>query len=489
MKDTEENLSSIELVASIKSDTTYNKSKVGIVYSYDGFKTSSTLLLSPKSVPDQYSGLVTVPYYNSRLEYYFFVEDSFQRLYKSPSLAEKNPYSVFIGTDTVKPVIVHTPADYYFEKIDSMLFDAVVTDNLGIDTVYVEFNVNDGLAGKFGLSFKGADRFSTLYNVKPLGLKGGDIVNYRIIAVDRASGHNTRNMPASGFNTVRVEALLPVVEGYSTDFSDASNDFFNSGFSITQPAGFDSQALHSDHPYKSPDEDNKEFNFSSVLRHPVIYDAAGMTVSYRELVLVEPGEQGSVFGFSDFYDYVIVEGSKDFGKNWFPLADGYDSRIISSWETAFNSSSDGQNSTFAGDESMMLPHIIYPKVSNKISNGDSLLVRFRLFSDPYAHGWGWVIDDLKIERLIDDVNDIAAFGADIYPNPGNGRFIVRTGEAVSTDGIFLSIFNSSGQCILKSMPFTGHQMTVDISGNPPGLYFIVIRDPGGIKTYKYSLLK
>ena len=54
---------------------------------------------------------------------------------------------------------------------------------------------------------------------------------------------------------------------------------------------------------------------------------SGMIISYNELVLVEPGETGSLFGSSGFYDYVILEASKDFGKTWFNLIDGYDSRL------------------------------------------------------------------------------------------------------------------------------------------------------------------
>jgi hypothetical protein len=141
------------------------------------------------------------------------------------------------------------------------------------------------------------------------------------------------------------------VASYSTDFTNAGADFFNSGFAITQPVNFTSGSLNTEHPYKSPDVDDKTLNFSSVLRHPVKFDASGMVISYKELVLVEPGAEGSVFGFSDFYDFVIVEGSNDFGKSWFGLVDGYDSRYIPSWETAYNSLLDGQNSTFVGKES------------------------------------------------------------------------------------------------------------------------------------------
>ena len=63
-----------------------------------------------------------------------------------------------------------------------------------------------------------------------------------------------------------------------------------------------------------------------------------MVISFNEVVLVEPGETGSLFGSEDFYDYVIVEGSKNFGKTWFRLADGYDSRLLKTWETAYNNS-------------------------------------------------------------------------------------------------------------------------------------------------------
>ena len=54
-----------------------------------------------------------------------------------------------------------------------------------------------------------------------------------------------------------------------------------------------------------------------MLRHPLKFNESGMLINFNEIVLVEPGEDGSVFGSDDFYDYVIVEGSKNFGKTWF----------------------------------------------------------------------------------------------------------------------------------------------------------------------------
>ena len=182
--------------------------------------------------------------------------------------------------------------------------------------------------------------------------------------------------------------------------------FSISDSNVSKPAGFSKYGLNSKHPYESPEDNSKSIEYTAILRHPLKFDESGMLFSFNEVVLVEPGEAGSVFGSSDFYDYVIVEGSKNFGKTWFNLIDGYDSRLFPSWETAYNSSIVGDNSTFVGTESMLQKHTFLYRPSDNISAGDTILVRFRLFSDPFANGWGWVIEDLKIGPLVDAVTEV-----------------------------------------------------------------------------------
>jgi hypothetical protein len=488
VKDTEEHISEIEFTAEIRSDTSYNRNKVGLVYSTNGFTTSDTIIMTPFGSNNLFSCKVPIVSYNVKLDYYIFAEDSFLRNFKSPSRAAKLPYTVFIGIDTVKPIITHSQKEYFFEKIDSILFEATVTDNLGVDTVYVEYKVNNKPSKYFGLTARTLSEYSSSLIVKN-SIKGGDSLNYRIFAIDRASGRNTRIYPSTGYKKIRIESLLPELNSYSTDFSNASADFFNSGFEIAQPADFTSLGLHSEHPYQSPDKDDKTLEFSSVLRHPIAFDVSGMQISFRELVLVEPGAEGSVFGFSDFYDYVILEASKDFGKNWFGLADGYDSRYISSWETAYNSSINGQNSTYLGKESMMVTHYFYPRIAGKISEGDYLLIRFRLFSDPYAHGWGWAIDDLKISPLVDQAEEINIQGIRIYPNPGYGLFTVEFANNRGSGPLRLSVYSLTGQSIIQNLVLNEERMTIDISGHPPGLYLVTVNNGSGTKVLKYSLIK
>ncbi len=489
LKDTEDNIDHIVIRTLIESDTTYDRNSVRLYYSFNGFSTSGFIEMSPSSEPDTYTGIIQIPSYNSKMDYYFSVTDDFSRNFKSPSRAEKSPYTFFIGIDTVKPVITHSPPEYFFEKIDTVHFSANVTDNLAVDTVYIEYRINSGPSKFIGMKAGSSDEYTASVVLKNEQPSGGDILNYRIIAIDGASASNIRRYPSAGFKEIKIEKLLPVVTNYSTDFADAASEFFNSGFEISRPSGFSNYGLHSEHPYRSPDEDYKSLEFSSVLRHPVVFDQSGMIITFREVVLVEPGAEGSVFGFSDFYDFVILEASKDYGKTWFSLADGYDSRYIPSWETSFNSAIDGQNSTFQGTESMMVEHAFYPRISDKISPGDSLLIRFRLFSDPYANGWGWAVEDLKISPLVDEVEVTPLSGLTLYPNPGNGRLKMNFGGSYNGEPVRIRIFNLYGSCILDEVVSSADPFTPDLTAYPSGIYLILVDHRGKTGSIKYNLVK
>jgi hypothetical protein len=495
--DTEDHLSQISLSAVIKSDTVYNHNKVGVVFSFDNFLTSDSLYLGSPNTDDTYSIIINIPRYNSELQYYFFVVDCFLRTYRSPSvykdypIIKNNRYHVFIGTDTIKPVISHTPVSYYLQTVDSIKYDATATDNLGIDSVYVEFRVNNG-PSKFIRMNKGQnDNYSTAFNARSLLLEGNDTIEYRIFAVDTARVPNLGVLPKTGFFKAPVEEISSTLSTYSTDFTDAVPDFFNIGFDITKPAGFSNYGLNSKHPYESPEDDSKSINYISILRHPIKFDESGMLISYNEVVLVEPGEDGSVFGSSDFYDYVIVEGSKNFGKTWFGLIDGYDSRLFPSWETAYNSSIVGYNSTYIGTEAMLKKHTFLYRPSDNISAGDTLLVRFRLYSDPFANGWGWVIEDLNINPLIDAVPEVNNHPVIVYPNPGKGLIKISTDipGIENYKPLRYSVFNSAGICLINASTSGSSETLVNISSYPAGMYIIVLYLDDGIKTIKYSLIK
>jgi hypothetical protein len=499
VRDTEEHLSQILLSVAIKSDTTYNHSRVGVVYSFDKFLTSDSLFLSSPNSNDSYNTTITIPGYNSGLQYYFFVEDCFLRNYRSPSLYfdypgtknTNNRYHVFIGTDTVKPVIIHTPATYYLQTVDSIKYNATVTDNLGVDSVYIEFKKNNGPSKFISLKQGKKDIYSTAFTAKSLLLKGHDTIEYRIFAVDTARVPNVRVLPKTGFFVAPVEEISSTISSYSTNFSGAAPDFFNIGFDISKPAGFSKYGLNSKHPYESSFDNIKSIEYTSILRHPFKFDGSGIQINYNEVVLVEFNELGSVFGSSGFYDYVIVEGSKNFGKTWFDLIDGYNCTLFPSWESAYKSSIVGNNSTYIGTESLLQKHTFLYRPSDKISAGDTMLLRFRLHSDALANGWGWVIEDLNINPLIDAVPEVNNnHTIVVYPNPGTGLIKISTNQGMDNNKpLRYSIYNAAGICMINAMTSGSSETLVDISSYPAGMYIIVLYMDDGTKTFKYGLIK
>ncbi len=490
---TEEPITELKLSIEIKSDTLYNHDNVGAVFSFDNFATSDTLLMTSPGSDDIFNCTINIPAYNTEVQYYFFAVDHFKRIYRSPSLTDSLRYTVYIGTDTVKPVITHTPLTSFLEKVDTIKLSATATDKLGIDTVYAEYKLNDGQTLYIGLKAGKEDSYTGEINAGSLQLNGGDSIQYRLVAIDSAKVPNMALLPDSGYFTIHIEDLTEVLESYSTDFSgEAAADFINDGFDIYKAGGFTSNGLNSMHPYESPEDNDKTTESTSILRHPLKFNESGLIISFNEVVLVEPGEDGSLFGSEDFYDYVIVEGSKNFGKSWFRLTDGYDSRLLKTWETAYNNSIVGMNSTAVGKESMLNKHVVFYKPSDNLSAGDTLLIRFRLFSDPFANGWGWVIEDLKINPLINAVESVPSDKSLIvYPNPGQGLVRISSDRADAGSGkpIRYSVYTASGFSI-KDGYITGEaENTIDISDHPSGLYIIVFNVDGRIITIKYSLLK
>ncbi|MFC2126566.1 hypothetical protein ACFLU5_17385, partial [Bacteroidota bacterium] len=104
-----------------------------------------------------------------------------------------------------------------------------------------------------------------------------------------------------------------VVDSYSTDFEDTSveNDFVGNGFSIKSELFFFNRAIHSEHNY----EQETEYFFS--LKTPVRIASSNATFYYEDIAIIEVGEDGIDWPDNEFYDYVIVEGTKD-GLEWLP---------------------------------------------------------------------------------------------------------------------------------------------------------------------------
>ncbi len=482
IKDIEFVSTPISFDAQIESDYELDSTKLFLVYSSNKFLKTDSVRLKATAIPTIFSAKLS-PNQNSSLQYYFSAKDAKKRSFVFPSNSPTRYFSFNIGIDKIAPIVTHEPIKYLLSSNLSAKINAVATDNIGIRTVKVEYFVNGGSINYLTLLNDSADRYTGNLSFPKGTIQGGDVVTYRIVATDVSSQSNVGKQPLVGLNFFKIEGIQNPVDRYVTNFDAVNLDFIGTDFTISTASGFDSPALNSAHPYLSPDTDNTNYNFSTILKYPIVLNSKGK-MSFDEIVLVEPGEAGAKFGDQNFWDYVIVEGSKDGGLSWKPLLDGYDSNLQNTWSALFKKSIVGNNSTSVPTKDLFVKHEINMLANGNFSVGDVILIRFRLFSDPYSHGWGWIIENLAIQDFETAVSPTLLSSGEVsfFPNPASRRLNVRIEAKKDIHSLLLKAYNSSGKIVFnQAFPVESNlfQTAIDVSNFTPGLYLFTVEPEHG----------
>ncbi|MGR3809870.1 T9SS type A sorting domain-containing protein [Jiulongibacter sp. NS-SX5] len=450
----------------------------------------------------------------------------------SPVSMPDSPYLFFVGTpDQWGPTIEYFPPTILRSGVP-ISFIANVEDDYqeGVDTVYVEYSVNGVPQSPFGLrrydpavdtSFSqgSADAIAWFIEEGIPPLNDNDIVTMQVKAVDAsnnvtvipttAGGTNADDVPVEDFYTFTATSLLESVEEYYTDFNEPNEDFAVTGFGIDTPNGFSDGNLNTDSPYKNglglydPVSGltflDFDYNAIALFRRPIILKSDSAIFSWDEIVLVEPGEEGSAFGDSDFWDFVVVEISADGGGSWFELIDGYDSREDESWEDLFVSTlspATASNPTSNGEGSPALFRTREINL-NELFTGDiggaEVLLRFRLYADQWVKGWGWAIDNLAIQvpkpaPLSAESEKVAL---QLSPNPTSDFVNIRA-DFNNVKAAQLQIIDLQGvQMMTESLSVENNKVDkrVDVRSYNPGTYLVNIKSDEGLKTKKFVITK
>jgi photosystem II stability/assembly factor-like uncharacterized protein len=279
---------------------------------------------------------------------------------------------------------------------------------------------------------------------------------------------------------LEVYELLAAEKGYFSNFTADDEEFILNGLVIETPEGFTDASLNSPHPYTD------QTTFTAVLRVPVVVAESDAIFQYDDIAIVESGEAGTVFGDSEFWDYVILEASN--GGEWINLEDGYDARVDANWLAAYNSGG-------SGEPSMYKTHTI--NLLDKFSANDTLLIRFKLVADPNTNGWGWSVDNLLIQGQFVGVDDQEVIPTKFelsqnYPNPFNPStkisFSLPTESKVS-----LQVFNTLGETIATLVNETKnagvHSLEWNASNLASGVYLYRITAQDVSSSKEFSVVK
>ncbi|MBN2415403.1 T9SS type A sorting domain-containing protein [bacterium] len=311
-------------------------------------------------------------------------------------------------------------------------------------------------------SFMCGTAVTSRVNVALYAYKGGDLFQSAVKQVD-------------------IIEFNGAARSFSDNFNHGGLNFASDGFTVRFADGFESSACHSDHPYKN----NREYTLT--LRTPIIVSADDPSLSYRDIAVLEPGESGAAYGDDRFWDYVVLEASRD-GRAWTPLADGYDARYSGDWLTLYNQQIDPEEHHF-------VEHTL--DLQDTFAAGDTLILRFRMFTDQYTAGWGWVIDDLSIQPGGSPVADAGSTPRAFalrrnYPNPFNSSTVI--GFDLPADcRTKLRIYDTVGRTVadLLDTPMAAgtHTVTWHADGLASGVYFCRLTAGGHSAMIKLMLLK
>jgi hypothetical protein len=471
----------IEFNLSIESDTEIDSNAVYVYYSYDSFNNHrDSLLLEMDQVTKKFSNQLEPAIETGTIQYYISVVDELDRMFYSPTEVPSEMYTVTIGPDTEPPVITHEEIPYFVLFDEQIKISTLADDNLGIDSVYLEWWLNDVKQQTFKLNYDSATMYSGFINYDSNLLNDRDKISYRISAVDLSQAKNLVFSPADSLYSFRIEKIFEPVYGYINDFNVRSNDFIIYDFDIYTAEGFENGSLHSPHPYPSPRKNNTYLNFYTLLKYPIIL-TENSTMRFDEIVLIEPGEPNSVFGDDDFWDYAVIEGSNDFGKTWHPVTKGYDSGEYASWSTSYNKKiDDNQMSLTPGSQDLYITRQINLLENGNFNAGDTILFRFRLFSDPYANGWGWTIDNLRIQTPVSAPSlTLSPGNIMVYPNPVNDILNISVQAEKNIEILTVELFNIYGQKLesIRSTDIFGEfRVETNLGNYNSGMYLVVIKE-------------
>ena len=132
-----------------------------------------------------------------------------------PAAGAAAPFVYHVGPDTIPPVIRHVPVTRQGAMRLPQTLVARVTDNLGLDSVWVEASIDGGAPFTVAAATAGRDSFAASLGG---GVAAGHAIAYRFAARDRATAHNIGYSNAA-FDTLRVQ------QDWTDEFENGDDGF------------------------------------------------------------------------------------------------------------------------------------------------------------------------------------------------------------------------------------------------------------------------
>ena len=193
--------------------------RVFAVYTHSSNEPDTTFLSS--SSGDVFEGSLPLPSTPGTVTYYVIVEDELGLQVRLPASNTDPIYTFETGPDSNPPTIQHTTLGSIALIDWPATIIAAVDDNLGIDTVTVDYFIDGFLGnriqeGQFGLTLD-TGRYKGSFPVSVDDLEPGSVVNYAITARDKSIAGNQTRFPDEGTFTFSIIIENGVFRSYDLE--------------------------------------------------------------------------------------------------------------------------------------------------------------------------------------------------------------------------------------------------------------------------------
>ncbi|MBE2217085.1 MAG: T9SS type A sorting domain-containing protein [Ignavibacteria bacterium] len=201
-------------------------------------------------------------------KYYLKTCDMAGRITVLPPDAPTGYFTFSASVDATAPVITHTQLGNTGQPMWPATVNSNVTDNIGVDSVWVEwFKNTPSVIKRFRLNVTSGSNFAGVFNSANPEVAPGDSIFYVIKAVDNSSNHNIGSLPAAGYykflitdqaaatfckqtfvpirdNQISYDTLYIASYGTIVDFNFKMESLVHTydgdiTFSVTSPAGLE----------------------------------------------------------------------------------------------------------------------------------------------------------------------------------------------------------------------------------------------------------
>ncbi|MCU0372421.1 MAG: C25 family cysteine peptidase, partial [Ignavibacteria bacterium] len=178
-------------------------------------------------------------------KYYIRTTDAMNRVTYLPGGAPANYFQFTASADVQPPVITHTAIQNTPKTAWPVLIKANVTDNIGVDSVWVKWYKNNTGTGikHVKLNLQGGTLYQNPFNSSQADVNYNDSIFYRVFARDNSNSHNT---DSSALYKFKIIAQANVIIGtgttslgypYYTFYMDSRTDMLYLGSEIIANGG------------------------------------------------------------------------------------------------------------------------------------------------------------------------------------------------------------------------------------------------------------